>query len=188
MVNTGGLIRLLDLDNDFIIDLKYATSDNFTKEKIYRSSECYIHRNTAILLIKAKNIFKADGYKVKVLDAYRPIQAQARFWEILPDNRYVAIPPDMSKIKEFKTNHMNGLCIDITLTDMQGKEIIMPSEYDDFSEKASLSCTYTSEEGRKNAKYMRDVMISVGFTPYDGEWWHFYDKTIPPVPYMNFEI
>lgn len=184
----GDLVRLLDFDKEFIVDLKYATVDNFTKEKIYKSGECYIHKNTAKLLINAKNIFKKDGYRVKIWDAYRPISAQARFWSILPDNNFVARPPDMTNMKEFKTNHMNGLCVDITLADMEGVELVMPSKFDEFSLKASLSCPDICEDGRKNAEYMKGIMESVGFTAYQGEWWHFYDKTITPVPYMDYEI
>lgn len=188
MKSMGDLVRLLDLDEEFIVDLRYATDNNFTKEKIYKSSECYIHKNTAKLLIKAKNVFLKDGYRVKVWDAYRPISAQTKFWNVFPDSDFVAKPPEKGCVKEFKTNHMNGLCVDITLTDMAGKEIAMPSEFDDFSSNASLLSHDISEEGRKNAEYMKNVMEDVGFTSYDKEWWHFYDKTIKPVPYMDYEI
>ncbi|QIB68925.1 M15 family metallopeptidase [Aminipila butyrica] len=181
----NGLVRLLDLDEDFIIELKYATGDNFTGQQIYYSNQCYIHENTARLLIEAKNRFRQDGFRVKVWDAYRPIRAQMAFWRFLPDDRFVARPPDMKQIKEFKTNHMNGLCVDLTLVDVKGKELIMPSLFDDFSERASLSCPDIPEEARKNAEYLRDIMEQVGFTAYQGEWWHFYDKTIPPVPYSD---
>ena len=68
----GNLIKLLDLDDDFIIDLKYATEDNFTGKKIYQSDQCYMDRHTAEILIEAKNLFKEDGYRVKIWDAYRP--------------------------------------------------------------------------------------------------------------------
>lgn len=188
MMDKGNLVKLVEVDNDFIICLKYATTDNFTGKKIYNSGECWIDRHTAEILIKAKNIFKAAGYKVKIWDAYRPISAQARFWEIMPDNNFVARPPDMSKIKEFRLTHMNGLCVDITLTDLDGNDIVMPSEFDDMTERASLECTTTSEEGRKNATYMKEVMESVGFLAYKNEWWHFYDVSTEPTPFMDFQI
>ena len=38
----GNLVRLLDIDSDFIIDLRYATADNFTGQKVYQSGECWI--------------------------------------------------------------------------------------------------------------------------------------------------
>lgn len=184
----GNLVKLLDMDDDFIIDLKYADSDNFTGEKIYMSSECYIDRNTALLLIEAKNIFKDAGYRVKLWDAYRPISAQTRFFDILPDNNFVAMPPDMSVLKSFRASHMNGMCVDITLTDMEGNEVPMPCGFDEFVPAASLSCEDTPERLRVNANYMRSVMIGCGFRPYDGEWWHFYDDANDPVPYSDFRI
>lgn len=184
----GNLIRLLDMDDDFIIDLRYATAENFTGQKIYNSGECWVDRHTAEILIKARDIFKEDGYRVKVWDAYRPISAQKKFWEVVPDDNFVARPPDMSKLKTFRPTHMNGLCVDVTLTDMEGNDIEMPCEFDDMTERASLCCTETSEEGRKNATYMKEVMESVGFKAYKGEWWHFYDVSTEPTPFMDFPI
>ena len=102
------MIRLLDLDADFIIDLRYATADNFTGVQVYRSAECWVDAHTAQILIQAKNIFKAAGYRVKIWDAYRPIRAQRRFWEILPDDNFVARPPEVAKIKTFRPSHRRG--------------------------------------------------------------------------------
>ncbi len=188
MKEKGDLIRLLDLDPDFIIELKYATPDNFTGQTIYSSNECYINKNTAKLLIQAKNIFQSDGFRVKILDAYRPLRAQKRFYEILPDSNFVAPPPDMSTLKTFRATHLNGLCVDLTLVDHTGKEIEMPSEFDDFTERASLSCETTSATGRKNALYMKTVMERVGFEGYQHEWWHFYDRQTAPTAFLDFPI
>lgn len=184
----GNLVKLTDIDDDFIIYLRYATNDNFTGEKIYDSGECWIDKHTAEILIKAKNEFKKAGYRVKIWDAYRPISAQAKFWEIMPNEDFVAQPPDMNKIKKFRPTHMNGQCVDITLTDMDGNEIEMPSEFDDMTEKSSLKSNLISEEGRRNAIYMKSVMEDVGFLGYEKEWWHFYDVTTEPTPFMDFKI
>lgn len=183
----GNLIKLTDIDNEFLINLKYAESDNFTGQVVYNSKECWLDRNTAQLLIKAKNIFKKDGYKVRIWDAYRPISAQKRFWEIMPNDDFVARPPDMATIKKFRPTHMNGLCVDITLADMNGENIEMPSEFDDMTEKASINF-HSDDTGMKNALYMRKVMESCGFKGYDKEWWHFYDITTEPTPFLDFEI
>jgi D-alanyl-D-alanine dipeptidase len=188
MNEKGDLIRLLDLDKEFIIDLKYATKNNFTKQKIYNSNECYINKNTALLLIKAKNIFKADGYQVKIWDAYRPISAQKRFFEICPNPDFVALPPDMSKIKTFRPLHLNGQCVDVTLVDADGNDLEMPTGFDDFSKMAGLGCPDIPEIPRKNAEYLRSVMESVGFKGYESEWWHFYDMKTPPAPFLDFQI
>lgn len=188
MNEQGDLVRLLDFDSDFVVELKYSTPHNFTGQKIYDSNECYINKNTASLLIAAKNIFKSAGYSVKVWDAYRPISAQEKFYEILPDPNFVAIPPRLNQNKSLRANHLNGLCVDITLIDAQGEELEMPSMFDDFSERASLSCADISDSARKNASYMKSVMESVGFEAYDSEWWHFYDRQTPPTPFLDFPI
>ncbi len=188
MKQYGNLIRLLDLDSDFIIDLKYATKDNFTGEVVYESKECYIDVNTAGRLVNAKNMAKKDGFRIKVWDAYRPVSAQERFWELLPDNRFVAYPPNVCSMKEFKNSHMNGQCVDVTLTDMGGNDIPMPSGFDDFTPKARLDCPETTGDERKNGEYLRDIMTAACFTPYEGEWWHFYDRKTEPVKYSDISF
>jgi len=184
----NNLVKLLDLDDDFIIDLKYATEDNFAKKKVYLSGECYLDKNTAYMLIEAKEIFKKDGYRVKIWDAYRPISAQKKFFEIVQDRNFVAMPPDLNTIKEFKASHMNGLCVDITLTDMAGNELVMPTGFDDFSEMAGLGCDRIEADARENAEYLKSVMESVGFEFLSSEWWHFYDRKTAPTPYLDIQI
>lgn len=109
MERKGNLIKLTDLSSDFIIDLKYATPDNFTGVQVYQSADCWLDEHTAQILIKAKEIFEKDGYRVKIWDAYRPIRAQKRFWEIMPNDDFIARPPDMTKIKKFRPTHMLSL-------------------------------------------------------------------------------
>ena len=186
--NKGNLVRLLDLDEDFIIDLKYATEDNFTGQKIYTSAECYIDRHTAEILIKARNVFRKDGYRVKIFDAYRPVRTQVRFWEVMPDERFVARPPDFTRITSFRPTHMNGLCVDVTLTDMDGKEIEMPTPFDEMTERASLAWPGHSPEAKANGEYLRRVMEDAGFQGDADEWWHFYDVSTEPTPFMDYQI
>lgn len=184
----GNLVKLVDYDTDFIIDLRYSTPNNFTGKKVYESNECWMDKHTCEILIKAKNIFKEAGYRVKIWDAYRPISAQAKFWDIMPDDDFIARPPDMSKIIKFRPTHMNGLCVDVTLTDADGNDIEMPSEFDDMTERAALECPLNTGIAKKNAKYLRDVLESVGFQGYENEWWHYYDVSTEPTPFMDFRI
>lgn len=182
------LVRLSDLDPDFIIDLRYAQRKNFLNKVIYTSNVCYINKHTAKLLIKAKNIFRRDGYRVRIWDAYRPIRAQKKLFELFPDTDYVAKPPDMSKLTSFKPSHMNGMCVDLTLTDMYGNNIKMPTEFDDFSRKSSILYPFTPKEEKNNALYLKFVMEGCGFESYEKEWWHFEDTCTPPVPYSDLEL
>ena len=188
MKEWGNLVKLTDVNDDFIIDIKYATADNFTGAVVYTSNTCYIDKNTAKRLVEAQKAAHKAGFKMKIWDAYRPVSAQKRFWELLPDNNFVAYPPDMSTMKEFKNSHMNGQCVDVTLTDMDGKDVPMPSGFDDFTEKARLDCPQTTGQARKNGEFLRDIMVEAGFTPYEGEWWHFYDRNVAPVRYSDLQL
>ncbi len=175
-------------DEDYIIDLRYATEHNFTGRKIYDSNTCWLNYHTAIRLAEAKELFEQDGYRIKIWDAYRPISAQWKFWEIVHDDNFVANPENISDLPPYRPTHMNGLCVDITLTDLEGNEVVMPTEFDDMTEKAGINYPDMSDEARKNADYMWRIMERVGFKGYDGEWWHFYDVTTDPVACFDFSI
>ncbi len=174
--------------NFVLLFFKYAGKDNFTGQQIYQSAECYINRGTAERLIRAKNRFRQDGYRVKIFDAYRPVSAQVRFWEVMPDERFVARPPDTSKPAEWKASHMNGLCVDLTLTDPEGREIEMPTPFDEMTERASLAWSGHSGAAKANGEYLKRVMEEAGFAADEEEWWHFYDVTAEPVPYTDFRF
>lgn len=184
----GNLVRITDLSSDFIIELRYASEDNFTGVKVYQSEECWMDEHTAQILMKAQELFRKDGFRIKIWDAYRPIRAQKKFWEIMPNDDFVARPPDMTKIQKFRPTHMNGMCVDVTLTDLEGNEMEMPSPFDTMDEKASLECPLHSAEGRKNGEYLKRIMESVGFQAYECEWWHFYDVSAEPAPFSDYDI
>lgn len=185
MKKQGNLVRLLDLDQDFIIELIYATPNNFTGSVVYNFTDCYIDIETGKRLVKAKDMAREAGFRMKVWDAFRPTSAQQKFWDLLPDNNFVAYPPDMDTIKEFKNSHMNGQCVDVTLVDLNGNYVPMPSDFDDFTKKSRLDCIETTGEARKNGEFLRDIMVKAGFTPYENEWWHFYDKNVTPARYTE---
>ena len=71
---------------------------------------------------------------------------------------------------------------------MDGNDIEMPTYFDDMTERAALGYAGHTEEGRKNGTYLKNVMERVGFKAYDGEWWHFYDVTTEPTPFLDFQI
>lgn len=84
----------------------------------------------------------------------------------MPDERYVADPKKGSR-------HNRGMAVDLTLVDKEGKELSMPTEYDDFTEKAHRDYMNISEEQIKNRKILEDVMTKYGFIGLTTEWWHF---------------
>jgi len=165
-----GLVRVKDIDASIVTDLRYATEDNFTGRKVYPdNSQAILRLETALKLKKANERFEKDGYRIKIWDAYRPRSVQEIFWALVPDPRYVADPAKGSV-------HNRGASVDITLVDLEGRELKMPTEYDDFSEKASRTYTGTHEEALSNMRYLTEIMEESGFKGLPSEWWHFDDE------------
>lgn len=180
-VQKHDLVELVKLDDSFVIDIKYATEDNFAKKKIYSMPLCLIHKNTAQKLIAANNEFKTLGYRIKVFDAYRPYSAQQLLWDAAEDKSYVADPKKGSK-------HNRGAAVDITLVDENGQELPMPSKYDEFSERAHIKYNQCDEQLIKNRELLGEIMVKHGFKRISTEWWHFDDTDALNYPLLDISF
>jgi D-alanyl-D-alanine dipeptidase len=177
-----GLVKLEDLDTSFVIDLKYATEDNFTGKVIYSKPLCVIHKETAKKLIAANNEFKELGYRLKIFDAYRPFSAQQTLWDATDNKSFVANPQKGSI-------HNRGAAVDVTLVDEAGNEIEMPSGYDEFSERAALDYKDCPKNQIENRELLGKIMVKHGFRRINNEWWHFEDTNAKnyPIRDISFE-
>ena len=117
-------VRIMDYIPDIVIDLKYATVDNFTGTVIYDFKDAYLRYGTVKKLAVAQEKFKAMGYYIKIWDAYRPFAAQEKLWQVCPNPRYVANPANGMKA------HNLGGTIDMTLVTFDGNEVEMPTAFD----------------------------------------------------------
>lgn len=148
-------------------DIRYATNNNFTGEKIYPEARAYTRKPVAEALKKVQDSLHAHGLGLKIYDAYRPYAASVKFWEVYPDTNFVADP-------KYGSRHNRGCAVDVTLISLSdGEEIPMPTEYDDFSEKAHPGYNDLTEEVIFNRSLLFGIMKSFGFTHYPTEWWHF---------------
>lgn len=153
-----------------IIDMRYANNNNVFGQKIYDENTAYLRMGTVNKLIKIQDELQKQGYSLKIWDAYRPPEAQFKLWKICPDNRYVANPYNSF------SNHSRGCTVDVTLVDMQGMEVEMPSDFDDFSAKANRDYSDVSNNAAANARLLENIMKKYGFTTIESEWWHFDDS------------
>ena len=177
------LIDLKKLDNNFKLDIRYASTNNFMRSQFYENEKAFFNSNAADRLIDAKNELKELGYGIIIYDAYRPWFITKMFWEGTPENlkHFVANPENGS-------SHNKGCAIDIGLYDIEtGKSIDMISGYDEFTERAYPN--YMG--GSKKQRDMRDMLIRImeknDFTVYEYEWWHFnYNKCESGV--MNYSF
>jgi len=162
----SSFVVLKMIDTTFQYDMKYATADNFLKEKVYDCADCFVRYKTAKKLIVANDSFKKSGYRIKFFDCYRPLEIQKKMWEIFPDKRYVANPAKGS-------NHNRGSAIDITLVDNLGNELDMGTAFDFFGRKAHHTYQNLPEQVLVNRKLLKSVMEANGFWSITSEWWHY---------------
>lgn len=161
------LINLKTFIPKVVLDIRYATTNNFTKEQIYHYPMAYARKPVAISLKKAQEEFGKHGFGIKIFDAYRPYAATMKFYEVYPDTNFVASPYRGSR-------HNRGCAIDMTLIDLKsGKELAMPTPYDSFVKAARPTFPVTDAEVKKNRTLLIEVMSKYGFRVNASEWWHF---------------
>ena len=118
-------------------------------------------------LSKAQEEFKKHNVGLKVWDAYRPMSVQVAMWQIMPDERYVSDPAKGGR-------HTRGTAVDVTLVDLKtGKELAMPTKFDEFSEKAHRNYAYLDSKVKANVELLESIMHKHGFIGLPTEWWHF---------------
>lgn len=164
------LIELKSIIPMIKYDLKYASTDNFTKVRLYpaQTKHTFLRKQPAEALAKVAAELQQKGIGIWVWDAYRPYHVTKRFWELIQDERYVAHPGKGS-------GHNRGIAIDMTLYDLNtGRIMDMPTAFDDFSEKAHHGFENISSTQIQNRELLRSIMEKYGFIKFQTEWWHYY--------------
>ena len=147
-------------------DLRYATTENFTGQKLYTDTKTtYVRLAVAKALVNVQKELAKDGYNLKIWDAYRPYAVTKKMWELIGDERYVANPAKGS-------GHNRGLAIDLTLI-KEGKEVAMGTGFDNFSDTAHHEFSQLPEDVLQNRKRLKTVMEKHGFRALETEWWHY---------------
>ena len=174
------LVELIRISPKILLDIRYATSNNFTGQIVYSSLRCFLLHKTAVRLHRVQLELEKMGLGLKVFDGYRPPSAQEIFWRLVPNTRYVADPKIGSK-------HTRGASVDLTL--VRGtQELLMPTDFDDFTEKASRNYSGGSKEALMNRDFLEQAMKSQGFIPYEHEWWHYDDPDWKDCPLLDVAV
>lgn len=165
------MVKVVDYIPDIVVDLKYATEDNFTGKTIYTFNDAYLRYSTVQKLMLVQQELRQQGLKLKIWDGFRPVSAQFALWEAYPDPKYVANP------ETGHSSHSRGNTLDITLVNAQDEEVEMPSAFDNFSSLADRDYSDCTDTAAANAELLEQIMKKHGFTGYENEWWHFTDDT-----------
>ena len=175
------LVDIQKINPHIRIDIRYATSNNFMKEKLYPEARCLLRHEVAEKISRIQTSLERQGLGLKIFDGYRPLSVQKKMWAKFPLEGYVANPAKGS-------NHNRGAAVDITLVDAGGNELSMPSPYDEFSERAHRDYQRGTPEQTQNRKLLEDEMAKEGFKGILTEWWHFDDKDCKNYPVLDFPL
>ena len=163
------LVELKSLDNTIKLDIRYATANNFVGRPVYPEARAFLQRPAAEAVVRVHQRLKKQGLGVVIFDGYRPWAVTKLFWDSTSGDQrnFVADPAKGSK-------HNRGCAIDLGLYDLKtGRNIEMPSGYDEFSERAFPAYTGGTLEQTRMRELLRREMESEGFNVIKTEWWHF---------------
>ncbi len=176
------LIDIQEINSDVLVDLKYATLDNFMKEKMYsRMNRAFLQKDVALRLSNCQDYLSRikPGYKLLIYDALRPVSVQQKMWDAMDSlppverGKYVSNPKNRSL-------HNLGAAVDLTICDEFGNPLDMGTKYDDFREiaypeleKHFLKTGELTNRHIENRELLRKVMRKEAFRNIPTEWWHF---------------
>ncbi len=163
------LIELVKLDSTIRLDIRYARSDNFVGRQVYPEARAFLQRPAAEALLRVHRKLAEKKLGLVIFDGYRPWTITKLFWEVTSEDKhkFVANPAKGSR-------HNRGCAVDLSIYDLKtGKGIPMPSDFDEFTERASPDYKSGTAEETKNRDLLRSLMEAEGFTVNSNEWWHF---------------
>jgi len=213
-------VNITDVVPDVILEIRYFGTYNFVGNRIdgYMQPTALLTRQAAEALKAVSDDVKAQGYRLKIFDAYRPQRAVDNFVRWAKDEADVRMKqyfyPDLEKNLLFpqdyiaeKSGHTRGSTVDITLFDMTTeKEVDMGGTFDWFGVESHPDFCGNPETGKytggkspkgrsitkqqfENRMILRQAMLRHGFKPLSSEWWHFTLKDEPfPDTYFNFPV
>lgn len=180
--STSKLVRLDKYVPHIKTDFVYATPDNFTKTVLYHHPLPLAIVAMAQKLRQAAIILEKQGLGILIFDAYRPYAVTKKMWAIVPDDRYAANPANGS-------DHNRGAAVDLSLYDLKtGKKLLMPTGFDNFTEKAHHGYMQLPEDAIQNRALLKKTMEAVGLLPLSTEWWHYYLPERKKYPILNIDF
>ncbi|MEO5720263.1 MAG: M15 family metallopeptidase [Chthoniobacterales bacterium] len=174
------LVSIHSVDRTIIVDLRYSGPRNIAQRPLYPANmPALVRPQVAAKLAKAQAILRENGYGLKIWDAYRPASVHDQLWQLSPNTDYLQDPSVSASL------HTYGVAVDATLVDSKGREVRMPTDFDDFTMAAMLKYTGGNAEIRRNLHRLQNAMARTGFYGLRTEWWHFIArdwKEYEPIP------
>ena len=201
--NFDDFVSIAEVVPDAILEIRYYTTYNFVGARIdgYRQPTALLTREAADSLRAVSDDVLAQGYRLKIFDAYRPQCAVDHFVRWAADVSDTLMKPffypDLDKSVLFeqeyimeKSGHTRGSTVDLTLFDMATeREVDMGGTFDWFGIESHPDYTDITPQQYANRMILREAMLRHGFKPLASEWWHFTLADEPyPDTYFTFPV
>ena len=196
-----GFVRVTDVIPDVVLDIRYAGENNFIGSKIdgYDAPEAILSIEAAVALKRVADSLRAQGYTLKIFDAYRPTSAVNHFVRWAKDTKDIRNKslyyPNIDKsllLREGyisgKSSHSGGGTVDLSLVHTStGEEVDMGSSFDFFDEISKPGTKLITPQQAENRRILSEAMKKGGFNPITMEWWHF-KLANEPYPDKKFDF
>jgi CubicO group peptidase (beta-lactamase class C family)/D-alanyl-D-alanine dipeptidase len=175
------LVELTKLDPTILLDIRYASTNNFMSVPLYTSARAFMQKPAAEAVVQAHRELGKQGFGLLIHDAYRPWYVTKMFWEATPDaQRIFVADPSLG------SRHNRGCAVDLTLYDLKTKKpIVMVGGYDEFSDRSFPHYLGGTSLQRWHREVLRKAMENQGFKVYEFEWWHFDYRDWKKYPIQN---
>ena len=165
------LVDVRSVDKTIAVELRYAGTRNIAGRALYPPNlPALIRPSVARKLAYAQALLRERGYGLKIWDAYRPPAAHEQLWQLSPNHHYVANPKTGGSL------HTWGVAVDATLVDLNGNEVPMPTDFDEFKPAATLYYSGPDQLVRRHLRLLQAALARAGFYGLRTEWWHFVVK------------
>lgn len=165
------LVDVRSVDPTIVVELRYAGTRNIAGRALYPlNTPALVRPSVARKLAYAQGLLRERGYGIKIWDAYRPHSAHEQLWRLSPNNKYVADPKTGGSL------HTWGVAVDATLVDLNGNEVAMPTDFDEFKPAATLYYAGSDQLVKRHLRLLQAALARAGFYGLRTEWWHFVVK------------
>jgi zinc D-Ala-D-Ala dipeptidase len=170
-----GLVDVRAFLPDIVCDLRYATKENVTGQVLYPPDmPCLLSMGTAEKLAHAQDLLRPQGFGLKIWDAWRPPEVQTELYRYGLKTGKAALFVNPREAWSF---HCSGTAVDITLVDSRGREMPLPTYFDEAGPRARSLTPVSDPRILRNIHALQEAMVQSGFTPIELEWWHFDDAS-----------
>ena len=153
------LIEVTPERHGVVLDIAYATADNFTGKPVYGRPACYLRPDALALLERAIALATRQGLRLKIFDAFRPAEAQWVLWTHTPDPDFLADPRRGSP-------HSRGVAVDLTLIDGAGRALDMGTPFDAFTPLSHHGNPGIGLAAESNRLLLMGLMTTAGWDFY----------------------